>query len=82
MTNSNYSVIFRWWDAVHRTLRLNVPQSAVHIGVAAYTAEDNSLGALFRLPFAPQRDDWRTPDGIASRTRESLPTGRPGPLAD
>ncbi|MCJ7500600.1 sterol desaturase family protein, partial [bacterium] len=31
--NSNYSVIFRWWDALNRSLVLNVPQSAITIGV-------------------------------------------------
>ncbi|MFW6170235.1 MAG: sterol desaturase family protein [Planctomycetota bacterium] len=26
-TNSNYSVLFRWWDPLHRSLRLNVPRT-------------------------------------------------------
>jgi len=26
-TNSNYSVVFSWWDRLHRTLGLNIPQS-------------------------------------------------------
>jgi sterol desaturase/sphingolipid hydroxylase (fatty acid hydroxylase superfamily) len=37
-TNSNYSVIFRWWDLMHRTLRLNVNQSDVVILVYQVTA--------------------------------------------
>lgn len=58
-TNSNYSVIFPWWDRLHRTLRLNVPQSAIAIGVPAYTKPgDNKLTHVLKLPFLPQRDYW------------------------
>ncbi|MBI4644360.1 MAG: sterol desaturase family protein, partial [Deltaproteobacteria bacterium] len=35
-TISNYSVIFSWWDPLHRSLRLNVPQGQVIIGVPGY----------------------------------------------
>ena len=63
-TNSNYSVIFRWWDALHRTLRLGVPQSELRIGVPAYQkAEDNDIRRLLALPFRRQRDYWRSPEG-------------------
>jgi sterol desaturase/sphingolipid hydroxylase (fatty acid hydroxylase superfamily) len=58
-TNSNYSVIFPWWDRLHRTLRLNVPQAAIAIGVPAYTdPADNQLSHVLQLPFQPQRDYW------------------------
>jgi sterol desaturase/sphingolipid hydroxylase (fatty acid hydroxylase superfamily) len=64
-TNSNYSVVFRWWDWVHRTLRLNVNQSDVVIGVPAYCdPEDNKLLNLLVLPFCKQREYWRLPNGI------------------
>src|SRR5947207_6921453 len=33
-TNSNWGTIFCWWDKLHRTLRRDVPQDAVTIGVA------------------------------------------------
>jgi sterol desaturase/sphingolipid hydroxylase (fatty acid hydroxylase superfamily) len=63
-TNSNYSVIFRWWDAMHRTLTLNVKQSDVVIGVPAYSnSEDNKFLNLFVLPFRKQREYWRLPNG-------------------
>ena len=43
-TNSNYSVVFPWWDRFHRTLGLNVPQSEIVIGVPGYsTHEDRKL---------------------------------------
>jgi sterol desaturase/sphingolipid hydroxylase (fatty acid hydroxylase superfamily) len=63
-TNSNYGVVFPWWDRLHRTLGLNVPQSAITIGVPAYSSpEDNRLGSAICLPFRQQRDYWRRPDG-------------------
>jgi len=77
-TNSNYSVVFRWWDSLHRTLRLNVPQDRIRIGVAGYTRpEDNSPVSVLALPFRRQRDYWRTPQGGDSRTRTGWdPDGR------
>jgi sterol desaturase/sphingolipid hydroxylase (fatty acid hydroxylase superfamily) len=63
-TNSNYSVIFRWWDVLHGTLRLNVKQSDVIIGVPAYRGpEDNKFLTLLMLPFRKQREYWRLPNG-------------------
>jgi sterol desaturase/sphingolipid hydroxylase (fatty acid hydroxylase superfamily) len=63
-TNSNYSVIFRWWDLVHRTLRLDVKQSDLVIGVPAYyNPEDNKFSNLLVLPFRNQREYWRLPEG-------------------
>jgi sterol desaturase/sphingolipid hydroxylase (fatty acid hydroxylase superfamily) len=67
-TNSNYSVIFSAWDRLHRSLRLNIPQPQVVIGVPAYSApEDNAVPALLSAPFARQRDYWRLEDGAPSR---------------
>lgn len=58
-TNSNYGVIFPWWDRLHQTLRLNVPQAEIAIGVPAYTNPgDNQLISVLKLPFQPQRDYW------------------------
>jgi len=66
-TNSNYSVIFRWWDYVHHTLRLNVPQKDIVIGVPGYLEpQDNSVLHLITLPFARQRPYWRWPSGKGS----------------
>lgn len=54
--NANYSVVFRWWDALHGTLRLNVPQLQITIGVAGYHGDgDNSLLMLLATPFRRQR---------------------------
>ena len=69
-TNSNYSVIFRWWDLLHGTLRLNVKQSDVVIGVPAYLdPADNKFVNLLILPFRKQRKYWRLPDENQSERR-------------
>ena len=63
-SNSNYSVIFKWWDLMHGTLRLNVKQSDVVIGVPAYLEpQDNGLLNLVSLPFRKQRYYWRLSNG-------------------
>lgn len=50
--NSNYSVIFRCWDALNRSLVLNVPQSAITIGVGRFQRpDDNDVLRLIKLPF-------------------------------
>ena len=66
-TNSNYSVIFSWWDRLNRSLRLNVPQKEVVIGVPGYLLpRDNRVWPLLLLPFQKQRPYWRWPSGRAS----------------
>jgi sterol desaturase/sphingolipid hydroxylase (fatty acid hydroxylase superfamily) len=83
-TNSNYSVVFSWWDRLHRTLGLNIPQSAIVIGVPAYShPADNRLWNALLLPFQRQRDYWRGLDGTAiERDRKALPDGRTTTLAE
>jgi sterol desaturase/sphingolipid hydroxylase (fatty acid hydroxylase superfamily) len=59
-TNSNWSSLISLWDLLHRTLRLDVPQERVVIGVPAYdNAADVTIGKMLLLPFRRQRDDWR-----------------------
>jgi len=71
-TNSNWGTIFCWWDKLHRTLRRDVPQDAITVGVAAYREENElTLGKLFALPFRAQRE-WRLPNGEIPE-RESQP---------
>ncbi len=62
-TNSNYGVVFPWWDRLHRTLGLNVPQSKIVIGVPGYSMiEDNRLINVLTAPFRKQREYWPTAD--------------------
>ncbi|MHC4072321.1 MAG: sterol desaturase family protein [Planctomycetota bacterium] len=68
-TNSNYSVIFPWWDRLNRTLVLNVPHSSIRIGVPGYLeAEDNRLWNLLTMPFVRQKRYWRFADGSPARS--------------
>jgi sterol desaturase/sphingolipid hydroxylase (fatty acid hydroxylase superfamily) len=58
-TNSNYSVVFPWWDRLHRSLVLGIRQNDISIGVPGYARpEDNRLPTLAALPFQRQRDYW------------------------
>jgi sterol desaturase/sphingolipid hydroxylase (fatty acid hydroxylase superfamily) len=65
-TDSNYGVVFCWWDKLHRTLGLNIPQSKIEIGIPGYSLpEDNHPWQALTLPFRRQRDYWRKPDGTS-----------------
>lgn len=65
-TDSNFSVVLSWWDRLHGTLRINVPQDAIAIGVPGYTLPgDHTLWHALTLPFRRQREYWRRPDGTA-----------------
>jgi sterol desaturase/sphingolipid hydroxylase (fatty acid hydroxylase superfamily) len=62
--NSNFGTVFTWWDRLHRTLGLNIPQDEVIVGIPAYTLpRDNRVPSALLMPFRKQRDYWRTPDG-------------------
>jgi sterol desaturase/sphingolipid hydroxylase (fatty acid hydroxylase superfamily) len=62
--NSNYGVVFPWWDLLHRTLGLNIPQTEIAVGIAGYSLrDDNELRNALLMPFRKQRDYWRRPDG-------------------
>jgi sterol desaturase/sphingolipid hydroxylase (fatty acid hydroxylase superfamily) len=57
---SNWGVVFSWWDRLHRTLRLDVPQEEVTIGIPGYAKpDDNRVLRCLLLPFQAQRDYWR-----------------------
>src|SRR5882672_7855453 len=68
-TNSNWSSGLTIWDRLHGTLRLNVPQNEIQIGVPAYREprEVNLLDVL-NMPFVEQRPTWLLPnDGRPQR---------------
>jgi sterol desaturase/sphingolipid hydroxylase (fatty acid hydroxylase superfamily) len=75
---SNFSVVFAWWDRLFGTLRLNVPQGGIVIGIPAYDAGvDNAAAALLLLPFHAQPDAWQYRDGrsaAADGEREDAPS--------
>src|SRR6056297_348058 len=77
-TDSNYSTVFSWWDRLHRSLRLNVRQREIRIGVPGYSLpEDNRILNLLRMPFYQQRDYWRHPKGTIMETRPEPLTAPP-----
>ncbi len=82
-TNSNYSVIFSWWDRLNRSLRLNIPQAEIIIGVPGYLLpQDNRLRPLLKYPFVHQWPYWRWPSGkVPVRLHSATPT-QPGSMMD
>jgi sterol desaturase/sphingolipid hydroxylase (fatty acid hydroxylase superfamily) len=55
-TDSNWSTIFSWPDRLHGTLRLNVPQHDITIGVAGYQRpEQVTLRETLQMPFLPDQ---------------------------
>jgi sterol desaturase/sphingolipid hydroxylase (fatty acid hydroxylase superfamily) len=82
-TNSNYGVVFPWWDRFHRTLGLNIPQAEIAIGIAGYSlSDDNRLGNALLMPFRKQRDYWRRPDGTVIERTTPPPQQRSSYLAE
>jgi sterol desaturase/sphingolipid hydroxylase (fatty acid hydroxylase superfamily) len=70
---SNWSTIFTWPDYLHSTLRLNVPQGEITIGVAAYQdPEELTLGKIIALPLTADRPSWQLA-GNGIPAREKLP---------
>jgi len=82
-TNSNYGVVFPWWDRLHRTLGLNVPQAQIVIGIPAYSQpEDNRFLNLVLMPFHKQRDYWRTLEGMKPSREQAEENGPATKLAE
>jgi Sterol desaturase len=79
-TNSNWSSLLSWWDYLHRTILLSVPQRDVEIGVPAYRgAAGVTLGRILVIPFEQQKRDWYEAGG-SLRTRKSVEP--PAPLVE
>ena len=66
-TNSNWASGLSVWDRLHGTLRLDVPDEEISIGVPAYR-RSHEIG-FFRsvqLPFLKHRDAWSAPLHLAT----------------
>ncbi|MBA2734246.1 MAG: sterol desaturase family protein [Acidobacteria bacterium] len=63
-TDSNWSSGLTVWDWLHGTLKLNVPQAEINIGVPAYREpEEVKLTKILKLPFGEERPAWQLPEG-------------------
>lgn len=62
-TDSNFGTIVTFWDRLHKTLRLHIPQALITIGVPSYRdpKEQTFLRSLL-IPFQRPRK-WALPDG-------------------
>lgn len=57
--HSNYSVIFSFWDRLHKTVRLNIKQNEIVTGVPHYSDEKElTIGNLLKMPFTKIRE-WK-----------------------
>jgi len=58
---SNYSVVFSFWDRLHKSFCSAREFREIKIGVPAYDeAEDNKAPHLLSLPFKKQRNYWNS----------------------
>ncbi len=71
-TNSNYATIFSFWDRLHKTIRLNIHQNEIVIGVPAYHDENElTVGNLLKLPFTKIRQ-WKGEERISNGNNNQL----------
>ena len=81
--NSNFGTVFTFWDRLHRTLGLNIPQSEIIVGIPAYSLpNDNRIGTALLMPFGKQRDYWRKPDGAVVERTQMPSDPNPARLAE
>lgn len=70
-TDSNYAVIFSFWDRLHNTVRLNVDQKNINIGSPFYHHHELMVGKLLRLPFS--KNSFRNKGNKSHRPEHTLP---------
>ena len=67
-TSSNWSSGLTIWDRLHGTLRLDIPQDEITVGVPAYRdPHEVTLPRLVEMPFVEQRPAWLLLDGSKPR---------------
>ncbi|HEY1404762.1 MAG TPA: hypothetical protein VGB05_11580, partial [Pyrinomonadaceae bacterium] len=70
--DANWSSGLTLWDRLHGTLRLNVPQAAIKIGVPAYRAPGElGLFEILKLPFGASRQ--ASPGARTERAAPAVP---------
>ncbi|MCA1624545.1 MAG: sterol desaturase family protein [Acidobacteria bacterium] len=59
-TDSNWSSGLTVWDWLHGTLKADIPQSEITVGVPAYqNPNEVTLAKILPLPFEKQKVDWQ-----------------------
>lgn len=72
-TDSNYCIVLTFWDQLHRTFRIDIPQEAINIGVP-YVRKHLEAEELMKMPWK-EAGKWELPDGtIPQRVPVSPPT--------
>ena len=71
-TDSNYSIIFSFWDRVHKTVRLKIHQNEIVTGVPSYVDEKElTIGNLLKMPFTKIRK-WNKAETIEEENYNEL----------
>jgi sterol desaturase/sphingolipid hydroxylase (fatty acid hydroxylase superfamily) len=71
-TDSNYSIIFSFWDRIHKTDRLNIHQNEIVTGVPCYADEKElTIGNLLKMPFTKIRK-WNKAERIEEENYKEL----------
>lgn len=60
-TDSNYCIIFTFWDRLHHTFRQDIPQEQINIGIP-YIRDHKTALSLMSMPFKAV-PAWELPDG-------------------
>jgi sterol desaturase/sphingolipid hydroxylase (fatty acid hydroxylase superfamily) len=72
-TNSNWSSGLTVWDWLHGTLRLNVPQEEIIIGVPAYREpEEVTLERILEIPFVEESGVMSRESGVKGKNSPSF----------
>lgn len=75
--NANWSSGLTLWDWLHGTLRLDVPQREIDIGVPAYRDPDDvTLPRLIEMPFVEQPPSGRLRSGEKPERRRIVQVKR------
>jgi sterol desaturase/sphingolipid hydroxylase (fatty acid hydroxylase superfamily) len=71
-TDSNFSIIFSFWDRIHQTVRLNIHQDKIIVGVPVYADKNElTIGNLLKLPFTKIRK-WKESEGVEEGNKNEL----------
>lgn len=71
-TDSNFSTVLSFWDRIHRTVRLNIRQDEIVVGVPVYADKNElTIGNLLKLPFTKIRK-WKESERVEDGSRHKL----------